>query len=254
MKNMLALHKLWLDRQPWPELVELPPGREVFVLAPHFDDEAIGPGGTLAKHTQAGHRVTVVFMTDGRRGDPVANDESLPASERARRQDTVMAIRKAEAEAAARLLGIAPIHHLDAPEERLAPTREVVGKLRRILQSVRPDLVYLPFITDRMPDHTATNAVLLAALDAHLDFLVCGYEVWNPLYPNIMVDITSTFEQKCEAIQAHAGQLRFNNYIACVTGLNAYRAMCHLKGEGYAEAFYLATLREYRYLFESLRV
>src|SRR5262245_379009 len=69
MKTMLALHKLWLDREPWPELVELPPGREILVLAPHFDDEAIGPGGTLAKHARAGHRLTVAFMTDGRRGD-----------------------------------------------------------------------------------------------------------------------------------------------------------------------------------------
>jgi len=48
--------------------------------------------------------------------------------------------------------------------------------------------------------------------------------------------------------------MQYNNYIACIRGLNAYRAMCHLQGEGYAEAFYLATLEEYRYLFESLRV
>ena len=73
MRNALALHKLWLDREPWPELVELPPGREILVLAPHFDDEAIGPGGTLVKHARAGHRITVAFMTDGRRGDPLVN-------------------------------------------------------------------------------------------------------------------------------------------------------------------------------------
>lgn len=254
MKNMLALHKLWLERQPWPHLVELPPGREVLVLAPHFDDEAIGAGGTLAKHARAGHRLTAVFMTDGRRGDAAANDETLPPEERARRQDALMATRKAEAAEAARILGIEGVYHLDAPEERLAPSRETVARLRDILKTVRPDLVYLPFITDRMPDHTATNAVLMAAADGDSDFQVCGYEVWNPLYPNIMVNIEATFAQKCEAIRAHASQMRFNNYIACATGLNAYRAACHLNGEGHAEAFYLASLWEYRYLFDALSV
>jgi LmbE family N-acetylglucosaminyl deacetylase len=254
MKNMLALHKLWLERQPWPDLVELPPGRDILVLAPHFDDEAIGPGGTLAKHAQAGHRVTVVFMTDGRRGGPTSYGEPLPPTERTSPQDAVMLARKAEAAEAVRILGISAAHHLDAPDEGLAPTREIVGRLEGILKAVRPDLVYLPFITDRMPDHVATNAILVEASDETMTFQVCGYEVWNPLYANIMVNIEATFSQKCDAIRAHASQMRFNNYVACAAGLNAYRAMCHLNGEGHAEAFYLASLQEYRYLFEALRV
>lgn len=252
-QNMLALHKLWLERQPWPDLVELPPGREVLVLAPHFDDEAIGLGGTLAKHAQAGHRLTLVFMTDGRSGDPTVCDGALPAMERERRQNALMATRKGEAAEAARILGITAVHCLDEPEERLTPTREIVRRVREILRAARPDLVYLPFITDRMPDHVATNAILMKAAEGDLDFRVCGYEVWNPLYPNTMVDIGGTFKQKCEAILAHASQMRFNNYISCVTGLNAYRAICHLNGQGHAEAFYLASLPEYRYLFEALR-
>lgn len=249
---MLALHKLWLDREPWPELVELPPGREILVLAPHFDDEAIGPGGTLVKHARAGHRLTAVFMTDGRRGDPEINSVE-PAAERRRRQDALMATRKAEAEEAARILGIQAVHFLDAPEEQLAATPETVARLNRILSDVRPDLVYVPFITDRMPDHTATNAVLMAAAGDGLDFQVCGYEVWNPLYANTMVDIGATFARKCEAIRVYESQLRYNDYIACVGGLNAYRAMAHLKGASHAEAFYLVPLTQYRHLYQALR-
>jgi len=252
MKNMLALHKLWLDREPWPQLVELPPGSEILVLAPHFDDETIGPGGTLIKHARAGHRLTAVFMTDGRRGDPEVNAVE-PEAERRRRQDALMATRKAEARAAAQILGIGAVHFLDAPEEHLRPAPGTVGSLRAILADVRPDLVYVPFITDRMPDHTATNAVLMAAAGDGADFHVCGYEVWNPLYANTMVDIGSTFEEKCAAIRVYASQLRFNDYIACVSGLNAYRAMAHLKGATHAEAFYLAPLVQYRHLFEALR-
>lgn len=164
-----------------------------------------------------------------------------------------MATRKAEAGRAAQILGFETVHFLDAPEERLAPTPETVAKLRRILRYTQPDLVYVPFITDRLPDHTATNAVLMAAAGEDCVFHVCGYEVWNPLYANTMVDIGATFRQKCDAIRVYESQLRFNNYISGVTGLNAYRALAHLKGAGYAEAFYLAPLKEYRYLFEQLR-
>jgi LmbE family N-acetylglucosaminyl deacetylase len=252
MKNMLALHKLWLDRQPWPELVELPPGRQILVLAPHFDDEAIGPGGTLAKHARAGHRIAVAFMTDGRRGDPEVNALE-PAAERARQQDLLVATRKAEARRAAQILGLETVHFLDAPDEDLAATPDTVAKLRHVLMEVGPDLVYVPFITDRMPDHTATNAVLMAAADDAMDFQVCAYEVWNPLYANTMVDIGSTFQRKSEAIRVYESQLRFNDYLACIGGLNAYRAMAHLKGASYAEAFYLAPLKEYRHLFAALR-
>ncbi len=49
MKNILTLHKVWMERQPHPDLLEQPPGHDVLVLAPHFGDEAIGPGGAMAR-------------------------------------------------------------------------------------------------------------------------------------------------------------------------------------------------------------
>ena len=63
-KNSL---RLWLslelpDRAP--QLIEEFSG-PVVVLAPHMDDEIIGPGGAVIRHVQAGAAVTFVFMTDG---------------------------------------------------------------------------------------------------------------------------------------------------------------------------------------------
>jgi len=37
----------------------------VLVLAPHPDDEVLGPGGALALHCAAGDNVSVVIVTDG---------------------------------------------------------------------------------------------------------------------------------------------------------------------------------------------
>lgn len=70
----------------------------VAVIAPHPDDEAIFCGGTIARLTEAGHRVVVVAAT---RGDAGFGD----AADLAR-------LRAAELEAAAEVLGVHAIHHL----------------------------------------------------------------------------------------------------------------------------------------------
>ena len=56
------LHRI-TQRMP-AELRRVQPGR-VLVVAPHMDDEVIGPGGTLALHREAGSAIGVVYVSDG---------------------------------------------------------------------------------------------------------------------------------------------------------------------------------------------
>ena len=42
----------------------------VLVFAAHPDDESIGLGGTIYKHVKRDDAVKVVYMTDGRMGNP----------------------------------------------------------------------------------------------------------------------------------------------------------------------------------------
>src|SRR5262249_22255086 len=59
---------------------------KVVVLAPHMDDEIIGCGGTVARHVDAGADVTVIYLTDGRRGSAALfrlDGEALHAAEEA---------------------------------------------------------------------------------------------------------------------------------------------------------------------------
>ncbi len=71
--------RLWLmlempDRPP--QLIETFANGPVVVLAPHMDDEIIGPGGAILRHLAANCSVTFVIMTDGAAGDPRAVDLS----------------------------------------------------------------------------------------------------------------------------------------------------------------------------------
>jgi N-acetylglucosamine malate deacetylase 1 len=222
----------------------------IAVLAPHMDDEVLGCGGTIARHVQAGAQVTVVFLTDGRLGAQA--DAALSAQQRDRKQRELTEIRKQEAQRAGKILGVQTIVFLDAQDMHLRAETVIVQRLRDILQAQRPSLVYLPFPLERHPDHRATSDVLLAAITGTaLDFECRGYEVWTPLFPNMVVKIDVTLEIKRNALACYQSQLAHTDYLHSGIGLNAYRA-ASVSGSRFAEVFYAAPIAEYRRLHQAL--
>lgn len=231
-------------------LVWRPGGERIVVLAPHMDDETIGCGGALALHAQQGAQTTVVFLTDGRLG---ARDiAALSGAQRERAQATLTQTRKREARAALDALGVQHMVCIDAPDGELARSASVRGELRRILLELKPELVYLPFWLEEHADHRAASRVLLdATLTAAVDFRCIGYEVWTPLFPNCLVDVSDVAPRKRQALACYASQLDQGDYLHTCLGLNAYRAAGLLDPHGrYAEAFCVMTLAEYRAGFE----
>lgn len=109
-------------------LPAVPPGsadapvsaRDLVVLAAHPDDETLGAGGLIATARAAGHRVTVVLVTDGRASHPVGLVDPAALAD----------VREREFHAALALLG-APearsLGHLDGSvrEEADAIEREI---------------------------------------------------------------------------------------------------------------------------------
>jgi N-acetylglucosamine malate deacetylase 1 len=216
-----------------------PEAGKVLVLAPHMDDETLGCGGTVARHVQMGADVTVVFLTDGRRGGP---------------QPDIARIRKEEARCAADVLGVRAIEFLDAEDGRLHADVRVPHTLRRILQRERPDYVYLPCFLEQHSDHRAANGVLFdAVLGTGLEFECRGYEVWTPLFPNCVINIDSTIELKMRAIDCYRSQLAQMNYRHAAIGLNAHRSLAiGGKASRFAEAFQALPLADYRRLYRAL--
>jgi len=223
-----------------PELVDLPPGNRVLVLAPHPDDEVIACGGTLYKHHLAGNSITVLYMTDGRKG----GDETLTEEECVR-------IRREEARQAGKIIGI---HHQIFMENRdmeLKENRETVSQLREAVSQVNPDIVYLPFFLDNHPDHQATNNIFIAAFNGHKRELMCyAYEIWTPFIPNCIVDITLYSDVKMESLKRFQSQVRRFNAVGANLGLMKYRSVMHLGKDGYAECFFRSDFREYARLWK----
>lgn len=258
VKNSLERSILELERFHPAKVVDRPPGDRVLVLAPHPDDETIGCGGTLRKYVEAGVRVKVLIMTDGRQGN--AEIRQLPDDDpiRRRREGELVTQRRHEALAALDVLGIEEREFLDARDGELrASTSIMAPRVARILSDWRPDSVLLPFVTDRHQDHFAANCCLIEAIGqlngTWTKALQCvAYEIWTPIYANVYVDISSTMEFKRSALRCYRSQISEMDFAGGMEGLNRFRAVCGMVGGDYAEAFFVAPLPTYRRLYQSL--
>ena len=227
----------------WPKLMRKPLGNRVVVLAPHMDDEIIGCGGVLCKHIANGDRVCVIYMSDGGKGD--LKDSYC---------DTYAQLRKQESIKTNKLLGIDDVHYLGLEDGTLQDWRGAKDKLKSILDKVSPDLVYLPVYNDLHPDHRKTNYLFKSAVNKEVNCNVCVYEVWTPVNPNVLVNITQQIEQKIKAIKLCESQLSKINYDNIILGLNSYRAcLIPFPGMKYAEAFWMIDCQEYLQLFSVIK-
>jgi LmbE family N-acetylglucosaminyl deacetylase len=128
----------------------------VLVTVPHFDDEALACGGTLAGLADKS-KVHVVYVTNGRGSENL----SLPGVKADPTLD-MGEIRRKESLAALEKLGIPPANarFLGVREYEVGRhANEVREKLGCILDELKPDFVLTPFRYDRHTDHVALSRV-----------------------------------------------------------------------------------------------
>lgn len=119
----------------------------VLAVFPHADDETITCGGAIRRFADAGAAVTLVILTAGERGSPTGVLDP-----------TLKTVRRAEAEQAARSLGIARVIQEDFGDGRLAQRRPlVVPFLAATIAQVDPDLLLTHDLSGVYghPDHVA---------------------------------------------------------------------------------------------------
>lgn len=214
-------------------VVGTPAFRRVLVLAPHPDDETIGAGGTLAILAAAGAAVTAVILTDGER----TRGTGLISQSIGRR-------RTSEAAEACRRLGLPHPRFLGLPDGSLEGVLpELSRRVAAVIAETSPNAVFLPWFGDGHGDHRAVTAALAAAAPAS-GLMVWGYEVWSPLPANRLVDITAAIDRKRQALSVHVTAARAFDLDAML-GLNRYRSVHGLAGQGYAEAFLVAEVSRY---------
>ena len=105
-------------------------------VGPHPDDIEIGAGATAAKLAAMGKQVCFLVCLDGRFGDGNA-----PADLRG---DRLVAVRKEEAIASAKVLGITDVRFLDLSDGGFYEQKELVQRIAKVVGDFKPDVILAP--------------------------------------------------------------------------------------------------------------
>lgn len=174
---------------------------DVLAIGTHPDDVEIACGGTLALLARGGRSVGILHLTCGEAGTRGTVDE-----------------RRREGEAAAAALGVAELGFLDLGDGQLRTGPEEEEQLIERLRHWRPSLVLAPAPRDRHPDHGRAHRLVEDACfysglarrgsgDPHRPAAVFYYMQHDPFEPSFVVDVTSTWDAKLEALAAYRSQL-----------------------------------------------
>jgi len=220
--------------------------KSALVLSPHPDDEVIGCGGTLLQMLERGVRVHVIQMTDGSASQALRDED----------EHTRRTIRAAEARRVAQAMGFTQLTFLNARNGRLDESPPYVEGVRRAMDDMQPEIVFVPFINDRHPDHVAANLILDAALDgaeSSFDPLVFSYEVWSLVPRHVAQPIDDVMQRKLDLLMLYPTPMRVVDYIRHCQVRDGRHARRCLGRDGYAEAFLALSRDGYRELLRAHR-
>ena len=207
------------------EIVQAPDSWEtpqkILVILAHPDDPEFFCGATLARWARAGHEIHYLLLTCGDKGfdDPTATS------------DYICAVRQAEQNAAAAIIGVKTVRFLDHEDGYLVPSIELRREVVRTIRQIKPDILVTCDPTHLFagdyyinhPDHRYAGQVVLDAVFPAVNNpfffpeLIKNEglqphkvrEVWVSLTgnPTVTLDVTNTWEIKVLALKEHKSQI-----------------------------------------------
>jgi N-acetylglucosamine malate deacetylase 1 len=176
---------------------------DILAFGAHADDVEIGMAGTIAKYASQGKRIGICDLTHAELSS-----------------NGTVELRKQEAANAAKILGVQDRRTLTLPDRGIFINDDNIKKVVEIIRMFRPKVIFAPYYEDRHPDHgNCARLVDEAAFSSGIKnyFSSCEYPAHRPenlfLYmingfhkPDMVIDISSYFDKKKEALQAYKSQ------------------------------------------------
>jgi LmbE family N-acetylglucosaminyl deacetylase len=212
----------------------------VLVIVAHTDDEVLGAGGSIAKHSATGDVVYAVAMTDGVSARGVSH--------------TAKKYRYSASKRAAEILGFTWLANggFEDNEMDATPLLRIVQFIETIKKEISPDIIYTQCGADLNIDHRIVNQATLTAFRPIPDedwteiraFEVpsatdYGHRSLGSIFcPNLFIDITEFFEKKMAALAAYQDEMRESPSSRSYEGIeNMAKYRGNQAGVFYAEAF-----------------
>ena len=179
---------------------------DVLAIGAHPDDIELSCAATVAKLVRGGKKVAIVDLTQGELGTRGSK-----------------AIRKQEAEIAAKILGVEFRDNLRIPDGNIEINKKNIASVMEVFRTFQPTVILLPHWLERHPDHEHAHrlckeAWFLAGLEK-ISTRVNGkkqdpfrpkkYFSYMQKYeftPSFIVDVSEAYDVKTKALSAFESQ------------------------------------------------
>lgn len=211
---------------------------KVLVLAIHPDDETLGCGGTLLKHKANGDEIHWLIAT------------TIPENH------SYYTTREQEIEQVCAMYDFDSVHNLRLKTMQVDEysMSEIISKISDVIQTVQPNVIYLPFKSDVHSDHRKmfeaaysctksfrypfVKKIYMMETLSETDFSPSTKE--DSFIPNVFVDITEFMDKKLEIMNVFASEIGEHPFPRSLRNL---QALATLRGATagceYAESFML---------------
>jgi LmbE family N-acetylglucosaminyl deacetylase len=178
----------------------------VLVVGAHPDDEVLGAGGAIAKHSDSGNEVHILIVTEG--------------TTQQYDDDELIEKKRQEAKNCAERMGVTEVHFGDLPDMHLneTPHVEINAVIEDVCDEVGPDIVYTHSRREVNRDHIEVHdSTLVATRPGTGVSTVLAYETpsstdYSPVTegfsPDMFVDIEKYLDTKIEAFGAYETETR----------------------------------------------
>ena len=190
--------------------------KTILIVAAHPDDEVLGCGGTIARHSDAGDQVHVLIVAEGATSRQQQRNRNQAS-------DELSGLAQA-AQQAGVILGASGVELLDLPDNRLdsLDRLDLIKQIELRIERHQPQVVYVHHAGDLNIDHRRLHEAVVTAcrptpgqpVRLLLSFEVASSTEWQPpgsapaFQPNWFVDISAQWPRKREALEAYASEMR----------------------------------------------
>jgi LmbE family N-acetylglucosaminyl deacetylase len=184
--------------------------RSVLAIGAHPDDVELGCAGTLALHRLRGDKVYLLVLTKG---------EATGSPE----------VRENECRRSAEILGGAGLFFGGLADTKVHDGRETIDAIEKVIEEVKPDIIYAPTWKDTHQDHrNAGHATLSAGRRCKIILMYEGASTQRDFTPQVFVDVKDTFELKMKMTRVFGSQL--NNHGVYAVAMKANEGLAKFRG------------------------
>jgi LmbE family N-acetylglucosaminyl deacetylase len=180
---------------------------KILVIAAHPDDEILGVGGTILKHSINGDEVEAIILATGitsRIGESKDKIEKL----------------RVDSKKVCKLLKMKKVTHHNFPDNKMdsVPLLDVVKVIEDKISKFKPEKIFTHHYNDLNIDHRITYQATLTAcrpINSTVNEIIC-FEIpssteWNypqKFNPNYFVNISKQLKMKIKAMETYKGEIR----------------------------------------------